>query len=92
MKHPKIAQAFRTLRKLGYFAQQNLMCRIPDDRREKVVFYHSQDRERFLETGNLWLSWSGDGLEIITVFSDAGLYVDWDGSPDTRILIREVPE
>jgi hypothetical protein len=94
MKQPKIAKAFRTLRKLGYFARQNWMCcqgcgwaAVPDQ--DKVVFYHSQDREHFIETGNLYLSWSGDGEEIVKAFHEAGLCVKWDGDTGTRILVAD---
>ena len=68
---------------------------------EKVVFYHDQDRFAFGEDcgeepndnhhGNLvhplYIAWSGDAEEIIESLSQQGLETEWDGSPDTRIVI-----
>ena len=50
-KKENLNQAFKELRKLGYFARQNFMCcqncawaTVPMDAK-KVVFYHKQDAD-----------------------------------------------
>ncbi len=91
----KINTAFRELRKLGYFAKQDIACcqscgwaEVPDDEAEKVVFYHAQDLDALKDYGYLYLAWCGDGDEIKKVFEDVGLVVIWDGSEDTRFRIE----
>jgi hypothetical protein len=94
-----ITTAFRELRKKGYFAKQNFMCcrtcgwdAVPEEKAEKAVFYHHQDTDRAFDVfGNLvdelYLSWSGDGVEISNVFINLGMKAIWDGSQGTRIKI-----
>lgn len=72
-------QAFKELRKLGYFARQNFMCcqncawaEVPVDVK-KVVFYHKQDGQHLEETGECYLSWSGDRNEIAEVLERNGV-------------------
>jgi len=90
----KVTEAFKALRKEGYFARQNFQCcqscgwyAIPEGREEKAVFYHKQDAERFRETGECAIAWSGDGARICEVFRSHGLKVEWDGSASRRIFI-----
>jgi hypothetical protein len=90
-----LTQAFRQLRKLGYFAKQNLSCcttcswaEIPEEKAKKVVFYHNQDNSQLRSTGECYLGWAGDGKEIVKVLEDNGVKVTWDGRHTTRILIN----
>jgi len=60
-----------------------------------VVFYHKQDYDYFKGTGKLMLSYDGHrgtsqlqaGLLIYQAMREAGLTVDWDGSPKHRIEV-----
>lgn len=88
-------KAFRELRKLEYFAKQNWKCcqicgcaAIPKENND-YVFYHAQDKEMWLEGGEMYLAWAGDGAEIVNVFENAGFLVEWDGSEGTRICIKQ---
>ena len=90
----KITEAFRELRKLGYFARQNYLCcqscawyAIPEEKSGKVVFYHGQDNDRLKSEGKCHLGWSGDGNEIVRVLNKHGVKTIWDGSNNTRIQI-----
>ena len=90
----KINQAFRALRSKGYFARQNFWCcntcgwhAVPDDKADKVVFYHAQAAANLKEDGECWLCWSGDGNEIVKVFQDAGVTANWNGESNQKIQI-----
>jgi hypothetical protein len=90
----RITEAFRELRKLGYFARQNYLCcqscawsAIPEEKSEKVVFYHAQDNDRLKSSGKCHLGWSGDGNEIVSVLNKHGVKTIWDGLGGTRIQI-----
>lgn len=88
----KLTAAFRKLRKAGYFARQNFWCcqsssAIPEEYSEKYVFYHRQDNDILKEKNECYLAWDGDGKEIVRILSEAGLYVDWNGDNNTRILV-----
>lgn len=93
----KVNQAFRLLRKAGYYAKQNYWCcqscgwaDVPEGI-EKVVFYHAQDNDAWNANKELdqplHLAWSGDGLEIVGILKSVGLNVDWNGKEDSRIAI-----
>jgi len=89
-----VNKGFRNLRKLGYVAHQDFWCcstcgwaALTDEEANKAVFYHHQDKQSMIETGKLYLAWSGDGNEIVKLFTDLGLKVVWDGSKKKRILI-----
>ena len=78
-KKANLNQAFKELRKLGYFARQNFMCcqscawaAVPMDAK-KVVFYHKQDADQLNETGECCLAWSGDRDEIAEVLERNGV-------------------
>ena len=86
--------ALEELRSLGYFARQNFWCcqtcawhAIPDEQLEKSVFFHAQDAEDLRKKGECYLSWSGDGEEIISVLNKHGIQTDWEGSETQRIKI-----
>ena len=92
----KISAAFRALRKKGWTAKMNFSCcsscawsELSEDHNEddEIVFFHNQDNDRLKETGETWLSWSGDGRVLFDVLNDFELTPIWDGSKDTRFKI-----
>ena len=94
-----INQAFRELRKKGYFARQSFWCcqscgwsAVPEDKAKKVVFYHKQDADHIKEgtigNGGLYLAWAGNGKEIANTFTNLGFKVDWDGTDGKRICVH----
>ena len=92
MNKSKITEAFKELRKLGYFARQNFMCcqtcawgGVPDEKGEKAVFYHQQDNQSLMQYGECHLAWAGDGNEIVGVLNKHGIKTSWDGTSSTRI-------
>lgn len=94
MKKTQLTKAFSDLRKIGYLARQNFSCcqscawaEIPDDKSERAVFYHRQDHMGMRETGEVYLSWAGNGHEIVNVLKSNGLSVEWDGTPSRRIRV-----
>jgi uncharacterized protein YyaL (SSP411 family) len=94
----QITRAFKILRKHGYFAAQDWACcqscgqdEIPDNKKDKYVFYHGQDATDLWETGETYLNWDGDADHakfICDTFKAAGLEVEHNGDANTRILIR----
>lgn len=90
----KIAAAFKSLEKRGYFARaawqccQSCGCAALPEGTENYVFYHRQDVDCLRETGGCYLAWGGDGQAIADAMRAEGLVVEWDGSPTTRILVR----
>jgi len=100
-KKANLNKAFRELRKLGYVAEQDLGSTqssgwsyaediakkkgYGDD--YKAVFYHGQDADDLKESQTCYLSWSGDGHEIVKVLEANEITVEWDGSDKTRIKI-----
>lgn len=92
----KLTIAFRALRKAGYFAKQNFWCcqscawhAVPEERADRAVFYHQQDKEGLLRgAGSVHLAWSGDGHEICRILNENGIETEWDGSENKRILAR----
>lgn len=90
----KLTKAFRDLRKAGYYAKQNFYCcqscgwnAIPEDMKDKVVFYHDQDAEILEVYGDCYLSWNGDGNEIVRILESNGIKTEWDGTEFQRIRI-----
>jgi hypothetical protein len=61
-------------------------------------FYHGQDLERVMQSGQLWLTYGdilGDdekgvktGQRIKRALEEAGFAVEWDGSIKTRLLVK----
>ena len=95
MNKSMITAAFKDLRKLGYFARQNFWCcqtcgwaSVPEDKADKVVFYHEQDNSQLRATGECHLAWAGNGNEIVSVLNKHGIQTDWDGSDNQRIRIK----
>ena len=87
-----ITDAFKALRKEGYWARQNWQCcqscgwaAIPGQKDDKAVFYHRQDAEDLRSRPpSVMLAWAGDGSKITEILKQ---YVDveWDGLDSTRI-------
>lgn len=93
-KHKPLTLAFKELRKSGYFARQNFRCcqscaqaAISDEEAKKTVFYHRQDADNLKEDGSCYLTWAGNGKEIVSVLNKYGIETDWDESQNTRIKI-----
>jgi hypothetical protein len=91
-------KAFAKLREAGYFAEQNFSCcqtcgwsEVPEDEKDKVVFYHNQDVDELKEDGCCYVSWMGDAAEITRIFNDNGVETVWNGQNGTRIMIRIKP-
>ena len=89
----KLTKSFKELRKLGYFARQNFWCcqscawgDVPEEKEDKVVFYHRQDNKD-VPYGHVHLAWAGDGNEIVEVMKKY-FVVKWDGSEHSRILVK----
>ena len=88
-----LTQAFRALRKEGYWARQNWQCcqtcgwaNVPQEKGDKAVFYHAQDARHLRDDEpEVWLAWSGDGGKIVDILKEF-VKVDWDGSANKRIL------
>jgi hypothetical protein len=67
---------------------------------EGYCFYHGQDLEGVMESGELWLTFGdiagkdeagvGIGQRIRRVFEAAGFVVEWDGSIKTRLLVKGI--
>lgn len=92
-KKSNLNEAFKELRKLGYFARQNFKCcqscgwaAVPVDK-AKVVFYHHQDNERLMKSGVCDLAWSGDLEEIAGVLEKHGILLKKPESEATRFEI-----
>jgi hypothetical protein len=95
MNKSNLTEAFKELRKIGYFARQNFTCcqtcawaEVPDEKGERAVFYHNQDNSQLMSTGECHLAWAGDGNEIVSVLNKHGVQTDWDGSGNKRIRIK----
>ena len=90
-------KAFAELRKLGYTAKQNFSCcrscawgELTEEEAKKAVFFSMQSTKHLNEEGTVYLSWSGDGNEIKSIFEKHNCKVEWEGTPDKSIFI-EVP-
>jgi len=95
MNKSNLTEAFKELRKIGYFARQNFQCcqtcawaEVPDEKGERAVFYHNQDNSELRSTGECHLAWSGNGNEIVSVLNKHGVKTEWDGSENKRIKIN----
>lgn len=92
----QLSDGFRTLRAIGYFAEENFWCcqtcgcaSVPKKFAKKYVFYHEQDADRIPEEHSVYLAWDGQADEIRDVFQTLGLQVEHDGSKSTRIRVYE---
>ncbi len=95
MQYSRLNEAFKDLRKAGYFARQNFTCcqscawaEIPEEKSDKVVFYHSQDADHKADD-KMYVGWSGDGKEICDIFAKHHIDTLWDGDNNTRIEISD---
>lgn len=91
--------AFRRLRKHGYFSRQNFtfcmsdgVAEVPAEYADRYVFYHVQDTINLELNGcipedGMHVAWAGDGDEIAGIISKTGLKAYWNGDKSTRILI-----
>lgn len=91
----KLTAAFRVLRKEGYFARKNFWCcqscawaAVPEEKAAKAVFYHKQDADMLRTSNAVYLAWAGNGKEIVSILESNGLCVTWDGSDNSRILVK----
>lgn len=87
-----LTQAFKALRKEGYWARQNWKCcqscgwaAVPEEKSDKAIFYHAQDAQHIRgREPEVMLAWSGDGDRIADILKEF-VKVEWDGSVNTRI-------
>lgn len=89
----QLTQAFKELRKKGYFARQNYLCcqscawaSLPTET-TKAVFYHQQDNDDLKENNSCYLAWIGNGREITDTLNKYGILTEWNGEENTRIRI-----
>ena len=94
--HRKLNNALKDLEKKGYFTAKNFWCcgtcgwgAIDDDKKDKSVFYRSQDAAVLRENGTVYLSWSGSGAEITDALNFRGLFSHWNGKDTSRIFVAE---
>jgi hypothetical protein len=96
-RHSQITAAFKDLKKLGYFAEQDFMCcqscgwaAVPDGQASRAVFYHAQDAEAFEQPNpqGIYLAWSGDADEICKVLEARGLDVERLEDSSERIWVN----
>lgn len=90
----QLTKAFAELRKKGYFARQDFECcqscgwaSIPEEQKDKAVFYHHQDTQDIKRMSKVYLCWSGSGNEIVDTLQKYNLPTEWDGSDNKRILV-----
>lgn len=89
-----ISIAFQRLEQAGYFARQNFWCcvtcgwaNVPESHADKAVFYHEQNDEQLVETGEAYLCWSGDARFICETLEAVGIATEGDGNDRHRIRI-----
>ena len=95
MYYSRLKEAFKDLRKAGYFARQNFTCcqlcawaEIPEEKSNKVVFYHQQDAAGKADD-EMYVGWAGDGKEIGGIFAKHRIDTEWECTSNTRILIKD---
>jgi len=85
--------AFKALRKEGYWARQNWQCcqscgwaAVPDEKSEMAVFYHAQDAAQLKDRNpRVYLAWAGNGTKINSILQQF-VDVEWDGTDNSRFL------
>ena len=96
-----VNQIFKAFRQAGYIAKQNNMCcstcgwaAIENQYGrdvEKAVFYHRQNADAFnkdkMLTYPLYLTWMGDGEELVRIIEENGMKAEWKGTEAYRISI-----
>lgn len=92
MRNPRLAPAFKALRKEGFFARQNFWCcqscgcaAVPEDKAEAYVFYHAQDKDDLDRNGSCYLAFGGNGAKIVEILNANSIKTEWDGSENSRI-------
>ena len=97
----KVSNVLKKLEDRGYFARGPWWCcsscgwvAVPDDQREKVVFWNEQtDETAFDEVGDLlgklFLQWAGDGDEIVKAFEEDGFETEWDGTENMTVIVHD---
>jgi hypothetical protein len=90
-----LSNAFAQLRKQGYVAKQNFLCcqscgwaALSEEEAKLAVFYHSQDAQGLRKGDDLHLCWAGNGEEIVDVLKNYGLDVEWEGTTNRRIMVK----
>ena len=98
----RIALAFKEIRKAGYFARMNFRCcsdcgyaAIPDEYREKFIFFHNQDLVSFdtyggIRTDGLWFGWAGSAPFLVGILNKFGLKATWDGNKVRKIKVEHL--
>jgi hypothetical protein len=93
--HQRIRNAFVELRtKYGFFARMNFWCCQScawadiDDAKTNVVFFHNQDNDNLNENATCYLAHRGDAALAVKILKKHNISVEWDGSEDSRILIK----
>ena len=108
----RLDEAFESLRTQGIVALHNAGYTMSDGHSDVAealaardagrffgfCFYHGQDVERAVSSGELWLAFGAlqedderkreAGQAVRGALEKAGLHVQWDGNPETRILVR----
>lgn len=89
-----VERSFNRLRLNGYRCEHNWECcmtcgwaEIPWEQADECVWYHSQDRDSAIETGKLYLVWTGDAAMNREAFEAEGLTVEHDGTTSTRFKV-----
>lgn len=96
-----ITKAFNCLRKKGILARQNFLCcqtcgsydlneQMKKLNKKGYTFYHKQDNDRLLRTGQCYLAF--DSLEtgklVYKCLKQFNLNVEWNNDENTRIFIK----
>src|SRR5262249_38287909 len=89
-----LRKVFKNLRRKGYFAKGGRwICCTPCAHHQaslearQWVFWHGQDHDELLRTGEVYLGWNGDGDEIKLACEAVGLEVKWNGTQMERLHI-----
>ena len=99
----KLRKAFVALRRQGYVARMNFWCcqgcgssAMELKGKKGGVFWHHQDDDGFKEDGELYIAFlteNGDGAvkvgeALVAALKAENIWVEWDGSSDTRVLVK----
>jgi hypothetical protein len=89
-----LRSAFDEMRGAGYFTAMGFLCcqncaweAVPEDEAHKAVFFHMQDADDLVETGECYLCWSGSARYIRDVLEKYGITTKHDGDSERRIKI-----
>jgi hypothetical protein len=97
LNQPRFAplkSAFDVLSDAGYFTAMGFLCcqtcawhAVPEDEADKAVFFHAQDADDLIETGECYLCWSGNVGFIRNVLEKHNIATTHNGSNTQRIKI-----